>query len=291
VRVSLVSEEIRVALDSEDDVRSPEAEVPLAVKEPEATSEVALDSEDDVISPEAETSLAVAELEVMSQVVVNSREAAKVVSASLVAEPEVVPEPALDSRDEVEAASDLLVTEPVVVSEAALRSADEAETISVVVGFTVVRLVVVVSEAIVADLAPTASVKAVSASGSVDVEASYSVTAVDEEWVSPSAELSDVSEASPDEVPEVSVISMIDEVSDDETLPMIELVSDLDADDVVSEDAVSETTVVPWEEVPLAVKFGAPIPPWGCLGLHGDDLLTSGLTWGVNDDPSSEEPP
>lgn len=104
--------------------------------------------------------------------------------------------------------------------------------------------------------------------------------------MSPSAEVTDVSEASPDEVPEVSVTSMVDEVSDNETLPMVEIVSDLDAEDVDPEDTVSEAAVV---EVPLAVKVGAPtpIPPWGCLGLHADDLLTSGLTWGVKD----EEPP
>jgi len=301
VRVSLVSEEVRVALDSEDDVRSPEAEVSLAVKEPEDTSEVALDSseaakvveaslvaepevvsdpaldsEDDARLPEAEVLPAVVDPVAMSEVALESTEEVKVVSTLLVTEPVVEPEPALDSGDEVDAVLDLIVVEPVVVSKAALDSTDEAETVSVVVGFTVVRSVVVVSAAAVADLAPIASVEAVSALDSVDVE-TCAVTAVDGKWVSPPAELRDVSEASPDEVPEVSVISMVDEVSDNETLPMIEVVSDLDAVDA-SEDAVSEATVVPWVEVPLAVKIGAPIPPWGCLGLHADDLLTSGLT-------------
>jgi hypothetical protein len=302
VRVSLVSEEVRVALNSEDDVRSPEAEVSLAVKEPEDTSEVALDSseaakvveaslvaepevvsdpaldsEDDARLPEAEVLPAVVDPVAMSEVALESTEEVKVVSTLLVTEPVVEPEPALDSGDEVDAVSDLIVVESVVVSKAALDSTDEAETVSVVVGFTVVRSVVVVSAAAVADLAPIASVEAVSALDSVDVETSCAVTAVDGKWVSPPAELRDVSEASPDEVPEVSVISMVDEASDNETLPMIEVVSDLDAVDA-SEYAVSEATVVPWLEVPLAVKIRAPIPPWGCLGLHADDLLTSGLT-------------
>lgn len=292
-----------MVLDSDDDVRSPEVEVSLAAKEPEDTSEVALDaseaakvveaslvaepevvsdpgldSEDDTTLPEAEVSPVVVDPVAMSEVALESTEEVKIVSTLLVIEPVVEPKPALDSRDEVEAASDSVMAEPLVVSEAVLESTDEAETVSVVVGFTVVRSVVVVSEAAVADLAPIASVEAVSTSDSVDVEASCAVTAVDEECSSPSAELRDVSEASPDEVPEVSVTSMVDEVSDNETLPTIEVVSDLDAEDVVPEDAVSEATVVPWVEVPLAVKSGAPIPPWGCLGLHADDLLTSGLT-------------
>lgn len=300
-----------MALDSDDDVRSPEAEVSLAVKEPEDASDVALDSsegvkaveaslvaepevvpepaldsEDDATLPEADVSPVVVNPVAVSEVALESTEVAEIVSTLLVAVPVVEPEPAPDSNDEVDAASVPIVAEPVVVSEARPESTDGDATVLVVVGFTVVRLVVVVSEAAVAVLAPIASVEAVSASDSADVEASCDATAVDEECVSPSVELRDVSEESPDEVPEVRVTAMVDEVSDNEILPTIEVVSDLDAEDVVPEDTVSEAAVV---EVPLAVEIGAPtpIPPWGCLGLHADDLLTSGLTWGVND----EEPP
>lgn len=195
-----------MALDSDDDVRSPEAEVSLAVKEPEDASDVALDSsevvkaveaslvaepevvseppldsEDDTTLPETDVSPVVVDPVAMSEVALESTEEAEVVSTLLVAVPVVKPEPALESKDEVDEASGSAVAEPVVVPEAALESTDEAETVSVVVGFTVVRLVVVGSEAAVADLAPIASVEAVSESDSVVVEASCAATTVDEE--------------------------------------------------------------------------------------------------------------